>query len=138
MDPLLTSLRVSSSGLQVQSQRLKVVSENIANANSTASTPAQDPFRRRLVSFESELDKTTGGVSVRVRDISGDQRAFPMEYDPGNPAADANGYVRMPNVNVLVEMADMRDANQSYEANLQVMRQVRELVSLTIDMMNTR
>ena len=138
MDPLLSSLRVSSSGLQVQSERLKVVSENIANSNSTASTPDADPFQRKMVSFESELDKTTGGVSVQVREIVRDKTDFPLQFDPGNPAADANGFVRMPNVNVLVEMADMREANQSYEANLQVMRQVRELVSLTIDMMNSR
>ncbi|OXT02472.1 flagellar basal body rod protein FlgC [Notoacmeibacter marinus] len=138
MDPLLSSLRVSSSGLEVQSQRLKVVSENIANSNSTASVPDEDPFRRKTVSFESTLDKATGAVSVNVSEIGRDNSEFPLEFDPGNPAADENGFVRLPNVNVLIEMADMREANQSYEANLQVMRQVRELVSLTIDMMNAR
>ncbi|MCP1200914.1 flagellar basal body rod protein FlgC [Notoacmeibacter sp. MSK16QG-6] len=138
MDPLLSSLRVSSSGLEVQSQRLKVVSENIANSNSTASVPDEDPFRRKTVSFESTLDKATGAVSVSVSEIGRDNSKFPLEFDPGNPAADDKGFVRLPNVNVLVEMADMREANQSYEANLQVMRQVRELVSLTIDMMNAR
>lgn len=138
MDPLLSSLRVSSSGLEVQSQRLKIVSENIANSNSTGSVPGEDPFRRKTVSFESTLDKATGAVSVNISEISRDNSEFPLEFDPGNPAADGNGFVRLPNVNVLVEMADMREANQSYEANLQVMRQVRELVSLTIDMMNAR
>ncbi|RLQ88821.1 flagellar basal body rod protein FlgC [Notoacmeibacter ruber] len=138
MDPLLSSLRVSSSGLEAQSQRLKIVSENIANANSTASVPDGDPFRRKTVSFQSEMDRTSGAVNVNVSEVGRDNSDFPLEFDPGNPAANAEGYVKLPNVNVLVEMTDMREANQSYEANLQVMRQVRELVSLTIDMMNSR
>jgi len=137
MDPLLTSMKVAASGLGAQSERLRIVSENMANAQSTASTPGADPFQRKTITFAAELDRASGGSFVNVSSIANDQTAFPLEYMPGHEAADANGYVRMPNVNVLIEMADMREANRGYDANLQVIKQARELISMTIDLMRS-
>ncbi|MCO6386610.1 flagellar basal body rod protein FlgC [Aliihoeflea sp. 40Bstr573] len=137
MDPLLTSMKVAASGLGAQSERLRIVSENMANAQSTASTPGADPFQRKTITFAAELDRTSGGSFVNVSSIANDQTAFPLEYLPGHEAADENGYVRMPNVNMLIEMADMREANRGYDANLQVIKQARELISMTIDLMRS-
>jgi flagellar basal-body rod protein FlgC len=134
-DPLIASLRVSASGMDAQSTRLRVVSENIANARSTGDVPGADPYRRRLVSFSEELDSVTGASEVKVQKLFQDQTDFNLEYDPGNPAADNNGYVKMPNVNILIEMADMREANRSYEANLQAVKQARDMLSSTIDLL---
>lgn len=135
MDPLLTTLKVGASGLGAQSERLRIVSENLANAQSTGNFPGADPYQRKTVNFAAELDRGTGGNLVDVASISNDRTDFPMEYQPGHEAADEFGYVKLPNVNVLVEMADMREANRGYEANLQTLRQARELISMTIDMM---
>ncbi len=135
MDALSAALKVSASGLSAQSDRLRIVSENLANAQSTGSTPGADPFRRKTVSFAAELDRGTGGTLVEVARTGTDESAFPLEYLPGHEAADAQGFVKMPNVNTLVEMADLREANRSYEANLQVFKQARELISMTIDLM---
>ena len=137
MDALSAALKVASSGLGVQSERLRVVSENMANAQSTGTTPGSDPYRRKTITFAAELDRSTGGSLVRVDEISSDPSDFSVEFSPGHEAADANGYVKMPNVNVLVEMADMTEANRSYEANLQVIKQARDLISMTIDLMRS-
>lgn len=137
-DPLLSSFAVAASGLDAQSQRMKVVSENLANANSTANAPGGDPYQRKTISFAAELDRASASSFVNVSGIDTDKSEFPLQLDPGNIAANEDGFVKMPNVNMLVEMADMREASRSYEANLNVMRQVRELVSLTIDMMSNR
>ena len=138
MDPLTTALKVASPGLTAQSERLRVVSENLANAQSTGSTPGSEPYRRKMISFSAELDRATGASSVDIASISGDRTAFPLEFIPGHEAADASGYVKMPNVNMLIEMADMREANRSYEANLQVIKQARDLISMTIDLMRSQ
>lgn len=138
MDPLVAALKVSASGLGVQSERLRVVSENLANAQSTGDAPGAEPYRRKTISFAAELDRATGGSLVEVNEIGRDQSAFPVEFIPGHEAADASGYVKMPNVNVLIEMADMSEANRSYEANLQVIKQARELISMTIDLMRSQ
>jgi flagellar basal-body rod protein FlgC len=135
MDPLSTALKVASSGLTAQSERLRVVSENLANAQSTGRTPGSDPYRRKTISFSAEIDRPSGVATVEVANIGRDQSDFPIEYQPGNEAANDAGYVKMPNVNVLIEMADMREANRSYEADLQVVKQARELISMTIDLM---
>jgi len=135
IDSVSAALKIASSGLEAQSTRLRVVSENVANARSTGDTPGADPYRRKTVSFAGELDRITGAELVRIKDVALDRSDFRTEYDPGNPAADADGYVKLPNVSMLVEMADMREANRSYEANLQVIKQARELVNLTIDLM---
>ncbi|MGD9913109.1 MAG: flagellar basal body rod protein FlgC [Rhizobiaceae bacterium] len=138
MDPLSTALKVASSGLTAQSERLRVVSENLANAQSTGSTPGAEPYRRKTISFAAEVDRGSGAAFVDVAAIKNDPSNFQVEFQPGHEAADAAGYVKMPNVNPLIEMADMREANRSYEANLQVIKQARELISMTIDLMRTQ
>jgi flagellar basal-body rod protein FlgC len=138
MDALSTALKVAASGLGAQSERLRVVSENLANAQSTGSTPGADPYRRKTITFAAELDRASGGSMVNVSDISQDPAEFPVEFQPGNEAADESGYVKMPNVNLLVEMADISEANRSYEANLQVVKQARDLISMTIDLMRSQ
>ncbi len=135
MDPLVASLKVAASGLEAQSTRIRIVSENLANARSTGDTPGADPFRRKTVTFAAELDRATNAALVEVERLGVDESDFSTEYDPGNPAADEKGFVKMPNVNVLVEMADMREANRSYEANLQSIKQSRDLISATIDLL---
>ena len=135
MDPLQIALDIAASGLQAQSTRLRVVSENIANAQSTGSTAGADPYARQTVSFESELDRALGANLVEVKTIGVDSTPFKLERDPGNPAADENGMVKMPNVDVLVELADMREANRSYEANLQVAKQSADMLTTTISLM---
>jgi flagellar basal-body rod protein FlgC len=137
MDALTAALKVAASGLGAQSERLRVVSENLANAQSTGTSPGADPYRRKTISFVSELDRSSGASLVSVGAIDRDRSDFPVEFQPGNEAADAKGYVKMPNVNALIEMADMREANRSYEANLQVIKQARDLISMTIDLMRS-
>lgn len=102
---------------------------------STAATPGANPYSRKVVTFEDEMDRTTGVDLVKVRSIGYDRSPFRVEYDPGNPAADSRGFVKLPNVNLISEMADMREANWSYTANLQVVKQGRELYSMTIDLL---
>ncbi|MER9421736.1 flagellar basal body rod protein FlgC [Mesorhizobium sp. M0317] len=138
MDSLTSALKIAASGLSAQSDRLRVVSENLANAQSTGNTPGADPYRRKTISFVSELDRASGGTTVEVNSIDRDPSDFPVEFQPGNEAADDKGYVKMPNVNVLVEMADMSEANRSYEANLQVIKQARDLISMTIELMRNQ
>jgi flagellar basal-body rod protein FlgC len=137
LDPLEAALKIASSGLEAQSMRLRVVSENMANAQSTGPTAGADPYTRKTVTFENELDQAIGVDLVKIRSIGIDRSPFRMEQDPGSPAADEKGFVKLPNVNILVEMADMREANRSYEANLQVFKQSRELASMTIDLLRT-
>ena len=135
MDPLVASMKVAASGLEAQSTRIRIVSENLANARSTGDTPGADPFRRKTVTFSAELDRATNASLVEVSKLGVDEGDFQTEYDPGNPAADEKGFVKIPNVNMLVEMADMREANRSYEANLQSIKQSRDLISATIDLL---
>ena len=135
MDPLSAASKIAGSGLEVQSTRLRVVSENIANARSTGDTPGADPYRRKTVTFGQELDRASGVERVTVKKLGVDRGDFVNEYDPGNPAADTNGMVKMPNVNILIEMGDMREANRTYEANLQTIKQTRELLSQTISLL---
>jgi flagellar basal-body rod protein FlgC len=135
VDPLQASLKIAASGMDAQSARLRVITENLANAQSTGSTPGADPYQRKTVSFVSELDRASGVTTVRVRDTGLDDSPFKVELDPGNPAADEKGFVKLPNVDPLIEMADMREANRSYEANLQVARQVGELMNMTVNLL---
>ena len=137
IDPLSSSLRIASSGLETQSARLRVVSENIANAQSTGSFAGADPYRRKTITFEDELDRASGDNLVAVKSVGEDATPFNIQHMPGNPAADANGDVKLPNVNLLFEMADMREANRSYEANLQVVKQTRQMITDTIDLMRS-
>ncbi len=135
MDPLVASLKIAGSGLAAQSARLRVVSENLANAMSTGKTAGADPYRRKTISFASELDRVSGAALVHAGPVGTDLSPFNVEHDPGNPAADANGNVLLPNVNTIVELADMREANRAYEADLQTMKQTRDLLSMTIDLL---
>ncbi len=135
IDPLQVSLRVAGSGMSANSARLRVASENIANAHSTGAAPGADPYQRKTITFESALDEVSGANAVRVADVGTDQAPFTVEHDPGNPAADEKGFVKLPNVNLILEMADMREANRGYEANLQVVKQSRDLISMTIDLL---
>ncbi len=135
IDPLLSSMRTAASGMQSQSLRMRIVSENLANIDSVGSAPGSDPYRRKLATFESALDDVSGGETVHVSRIIRDQKPFRSEFQPGHPAADASGYVKLPNVNMIVEVADMREATRSYEANLQMIKQAREMISMTIDLL---
>ncbi len=134
-DSLISSIKTSASGLEAQSMRLRIISENLANAQSTGNSPGSDPFRRKTITFSAELDRMSGASLVDVKSVRGDQSPFRLEFDPGSPAANATGYVKMPNINLIVEMADMREANRSYESNLQVVKQAREMISMTIDLL---
>jgi flagellar basal-body rod protein FlgC len=134
-DALQAALKIAGSGMEVQSTRLRVISENVANAQSTGTTPGSNPYVRKTISFENEMDRASGVQTVRVKNIGVDDQPFKLELDPGNPAADAKGFVKMPNVNLLVELADMREANRSYEANLQVVKQSGDLTSMTIGLL---
>ena len=132
---LETSIQVSASGLRAQSLRMRVIAENLANADSVAGSPGGQPYRRRIPSFRAEMDKTTGAREVSVTAIRRDKSAFPRVYQPGNPAADAKGYVLMPNVNSLTEAADMKAAQRGYEANLHAIEAARTLKMRTIDLL---
>lgn len=134
-DPLLAVMRTASSGLQSQSMRLKIVSENLANLNSTGSTPGADAYRRKMVTFEQSLDEVSGAEIVGVDRVMRDQKPFKTQYDPNHPAADTTGYVKLPNVNMMVEMTDMREAGRSYEANLQMIKQARDMTSMMLDLL---
>ncbi len=132
---LKKSIDVSASGLRAQSLRMRVIAENLANANSLATTPGGAPYRRKIASFEAEVNRSTGAQGVKVRTIDTDKTAFPRIYQPGNPAADAAGYVQQPNVNTLIEAADMKAAQRSYESNLNAIEAAKSLTMRTIDLL---
>ncbi|HFD16892.1 MAG TPA: flagellar basal body rod protein FlgC [Rhodospirillales bacterium] len=132
---LETSLTVAASGMRVQASRLRVVAENLANAQATASEPGGDPYRRKTVSFASELDRATGAELVTIDRYGVDRSDFVLRYMPQHPAADENGYVKFPNVNPLIELMDMREAQRSYEANLSVLSSARNMLRQTIDLL---
>ncbi|MDX2264364.1 MAG: flagellar basal body rod protein FlgC [Hyphomicrobiales bacterium] len=137
MDALAASLRIAATGLYAQGERIRVASENMANANSTGATPGAAPYARRTISFDAAFDDALQATVVRVRGVEADPTAFRLERDPSHPAADAAGMVKTPKIDMLVEMADIREANRSYEANLQVVKRAREMLSLTVDLMRT-
>jgi len=136
-DPLQSILKVGAAGLEAQSTRMRVLSENIANANSTGNTPGADPYTRKVVSFESQIDDVEQTATVRVAGIDAATTPYKLEYMPGHPAADQKGFVKLPNVDVMTEVADMREANRSYEANLQIIKQARDMINMTIDMLRS-
>ncbi len=131
------SLGIAASGLRAQMGRMRVISENIANANSVAQTPGGDPYRRRIVTFGSELDRSLGAQVVKLGTIQSDGSDFQIKHEPGNPAANANGDVKYPNVNTLIEMTDLRDAQRSYEANLNVITATRRMLQRTLDILKS-
>ncbi|MHA1151787.1 MAG: flagellar basal body rod protein FlgC [Alphaproteobacteria bacterium] len=135
MADLTNSMHISAAGLKAQGERLRVISENIANAGSTALTPDQDPYRRKLVTFGNELNRELDTNLVEVQKIARDPSEFNLRYQPGHPAADSNGYVKTANVNTLVEMTDMREAERSYDANLKVLQAARGMLQRTIELL---
>jgi flagellar basal-body rod protein FlgC len=126
---------IATSGLRAQAGRMRVISENIANADSTASTAGGDPYRRKVPTFVNQLDRVLDAKTVSLGKIKPDQSDFRTKYEPSNPAADAGGYVKYPNVNPLVEMTDMRDAQRSYEANLNIISATRRMIQRTLDIL---
>jgi flagellar basal-body rod protein FlgC len=132
---LMDSLAISSAGMRVQGERLRVISENIANADSVSEVPGGDPYRRKTITFKNELDRQAGIDLVKVQKVGLDASEFTQKYDPNNPAADNRGYVKLPNVNALIEMNDMREAQRSYEANLKVVEVARGMLQRTIDIL---
>jgi len=132
---LYKSMAVSAAGMKVQGTRLKVIAENLANANTTAETPGDLPYRRKVVTFQNALDRQAGIETVRVAKIDVDKKDFERRYDPTHPSADADGYVLLPNVNSVVEAMDMREAQRTYEANLSAIDSARQMLSRTIDIL---
>jgi len=116
---------------------MRIIAENMANAQSTANTPGGDPYTRKTIVFSNDFDEALGANLVGVEQIGKDPSPYRVERNPSHPAADADGNVKYPNVNILVEMADMRESNRSYEANLQMMKQSRSMVMMTIDMLRS-
>ena len=132
---LKSSVSVSASGLRAQSLRMRIIAENLANQDSVAASPGGTPYRRKVVTFTPDLDRDTGATGVKVTSVVSDKSPFNRVYQPGNPAADAQGYVNMPNVNGLVEAADMKAAQRAYEANLNAIEAARGMTSRTIDLL---
>lgn len=129
------SLGVSASGLRAQSLRMRTIAENLANQDSVADTPGGNPYRRKVISFQAAVDRASGATGVKVKSIQNDQSDFVKVYQPGHPAADAQGYVMKPNVNGLIESADMKAAQRSYEANLNAIEAAKSLTMRTIDLL---
>lgn len=127
------ALRISAAGMAAQSTRLRVVAENLANRDSTGEAPGADPYRRRVVTFANRLDRAMGVETVGVSRVGTAQGEFPTRYEPSHPAADTNGYVKTPNVDSLVEVMDMREAQRSYSANLSVLETTRAMLTRAIE-----
>lgn len=135
MSDFLSSLKIAATGLHAQSARMRVIAENIANADSAGKTPEEDPYRRRIPTFKAIMDNDAGGRVVQIGRLAYDMSEFTTRYEPGHPAADATGYVRYPNINTLVEAMDMRQAQRTYEANLNVISVSRQMLGSTIDIL---
>lgn len=132
---LKSVMDVSASGLRAQSLRIRVIAENLANADSVANEPGGTPYARKIVNFQPDIDRDTGATGVRVAAIETDSSKFKSVYKPGTPGADAAGYVKMPNVNTMVEMTDIKAAQRSYEANLNAIEAAKNLTMRTIDLL---
>lgn len=131
----LKTISVAASGLKAQSGRMRVIAENIANANSTGQMPGEDPYRRRVVTFRSSFDRELESQTVALGKISPDRSDFTIKHEPGHPAADDKGHVKYPNVNSLIESVDMREAQRSYEANINVIGATRRMIARTLDLL---
>ena len=134
-DSFQMALRTAGAGMAAQSTRMRIASENLANMHSTSSVPGGDPYRRRVVTFEVGHDGATGAEILSAGQLSTDATPFLVERDPGHPAADSEGNVKFPNVDMTIELADAREANRSYMANLQIVRMVKDSISTTIDLL---
>ena len=132
---LLVSSDIAVSGMKAQAERLRIISQNMANADSTAQTPGGEPYRRQIVTFKDYVDAETGAHKVKVASVQTDESELPKKYDPNYPAADAQGYITLPNVNPLVEMMDMKEAQRSYDANLSMMKTARDMEAKVLDVL---
>lgn len=135
MSDLKASMYIAGSGMRAQNERLKVIAENIANAESTGMTPGAAPYQRKTIHFKNVLDKEIGANVVKVDKIGVDNSEFIKEYKPGHPAADEQGYILKPNVNTMIEAADMREAERTYEANLSVIETTKGMITRTLDLL---
>jgi flagellar basal-body rod protein FlgC len=131
----MKSIGIAASGLRAQAGRMRIISENIANADSTGQSPGANPYQRKVATFSSQLDRALDSNAVSLGKVQPDRSDFKIRYEPGHPAADANGYVKYPNVNSLVELTDMRDAQRSYEANLNIVTATRRMIERTLDIL---
>ena len=129
------ALTVSSRGMSVQTARLRTIAENLANQDTTGSVAGGEPYRRKVISFENRLDRALGTETVRVKSVATDKSDLPQRFDPSHPAADAKGYVKTPNVNSFIEVMDMREAQRSYSANLNVMEATRSMLTRTLELL---
>src|ERR1700730_16823777 len=134
---LMKSIAIAASGLRAQAGRMQVISENIANADSTPAQAGGDSYRRKIATFQSEIDNALCARVLKLRPVNHDSSAFQVKNEPGHPAADANGNVKYPNVNSLVEMTDLRDAQRSYSANLNVINATRAMIQRTLDILKS-
>lgn len=132
---LLISADIAVSGMKAQSERLRVIAENMANADSVATRPGEEPYRRQVVTFKDYVDAETGAHKVKVSSVQPDNSELPKKYDPNHPSADAQGYVSLPNVNPLIEMMDMKEAQRSYDANLSMMKTARDMDAKVLDIL---
>lgn len=132
---LMKSIMISAAGIRAQSFRIRIISENIANANSTAASADEDPYRRKVLSFRNEIDRELGVDLVKINKVGHDMGKFGRRFDPGNPAADADGYIRTPNVNTLIETMDMRQALRAYEANLNAIKASKQMMMRTLELL---
>lgn len=132
---LKDSMAISASGMRAQSDRLRIVSQNIANAESTSTVPGGDPYRRKTIYFKNKKDPETGLETVKVYKYGEDKSPYLLRYEPGHPAANAEGYVKYPNVDTVIESQDAKEAQRSYEANLNMLDVSRSMVARTLDIL---
>jgi flagellar basal-body rod protein FlgC len=135
MADFLSSLKIAATGMHAQTARMRVIAENLANADSAGKTPTEEPYRRRIPTFEAVMDEAAGGKIAQIGRVAYDMSDFASRFEPGHPAADERGYVRYPNVNSLIETMDMREAQRTYEANLNVVTVTRQMLGRTIDIL---
>jgi flagellar basal-body rod protein FlgC len=121
--------------MRAQSTRMRIIAENIANANSTSQTAGGDPYRRKVATVKSDFDRELNATLVKPGKPVADMTEFRMQFDPGNPAADSKGYVKLPNVSSLIEVMDMREAQRSYEADISVMEASKAMLARTVDLL---
>ncbi|HWK47035.1 MAG TPA: flagellar basal body rod protein FlgC [Stellaceae bacterium] len=131
------ALKTATSAMRAQGLRLRTISENIANADTAPTSPGADPYRRKVVTFRETFDRATGAPEVNVQRVVPDTKPFDTRYEPSNPGADASGYVKLPNINPLMELMDMREAQRSYSANISVVESARAMLSRTIDLLKS-
>jgi len=132
----MTGIDIAASGMTAQTQRIRIIAQNIANADSAATAPGQDPYRRQQITFKNVFDPMVGDKVVKVASVTNDQSEFRRKFDPSHPAADATGYISLPNVNPIIETADLQEASRSYQASLSAMDLLKTMASETIKRMS--